>query len=134
MQKTFHVYIMSSRSKNLYTGVTSQLVVRVWKHKTKELGGHTVRYNIDRLVCFEEHATAEEAIAREKEIKSWRRELRVELIESVNPGWYDLSEGWYDTEILAQRPTSNADPYGMTNSGIDVNRKHMWGGGQETER
>lgn len=95
MQKTFHVYILSSRSKNLYTGVTGQLTTRIWQHKTKELGRHTAKYNIDRLVYFEEHPTADEAIVREKEIKSWRRELRVALIESSNPAWDDLSEGWF---------------------------------------
>jgi putative endonuclease len=74
--------------------MTSDLVVRVYQHKTKALGGFTARYNVDRLVYFEEHSTAVEAIAREKELKDWRRELKVELIERENPAWADLSEGW----------------------------------------
>ena len=96
LSKTFHVYLLSSRSRNLYTGVTSDLVARVQQHKTKMYGGHTAKYNIDRLVYFEEFASAAEAIAREKEIKQWRRELRVALIETTNPTWSDLSKDWYD--------------------------------------
>ena len=95
-QKAFWVYFLSSRSRNLYVGVTSDLLTRVHKHKTKALGGFTARYNIDRLVYFEEHPTAEEAIGREKELKDWRRELKIKLIESDNPTWDDLSAGWYD--------------------------------------
>jgi len=68
-RKTFHVYILASRSRNLYIGVTSELVVRVHKHKTEALGGHTAKYNIDRLVYIEEYSTAAEAIGREKELK-----------------------------------------------------------------
>lgn len=94
--KVFHVYILSSRSRNLYVGVTSDLVHRVGQHKAKTFGGHTAKYNIDRLVYFEEHATAEEAIAREKEIKDWRRERRVALIEDRNPTWDDLSAIWFE--------------------------------------
>ncbi len=94
--KAFYVYIMSSRSRNLYVGVTSDLVGRVWQHKTKALGGHTARFNIERLVYFEEFGTAAEAICREKELKDWRRERKVALIEAGNPAWDDLAAGWYD--------------------------------------
>ena len=97
-QKAFFVYILSSRSRNLYVGVTSDLVVRVHKHKTKALGGFTARYNIDRLVYFEEYPMAEQAIAREKELKDWRRELKIKLIESENRAWNDLGSGWYDND------------------------------------
>src|ERR1041384_1236605 len=95
--KAFSVYILSSRSRNLYVGVTNDLVKRVYQHKTKMLGGYTSRYNIDRLVYFEEYPTAEQAITREKELKDWRRELKIELIERENPAWEDLSAGWYDS-------------------------------------
>ena len=110
--KTYFVYILSSRSRNLYTGLTSQIEICVWKHKTKSLGGHTAKYNIDRLVYFEEHTTASEAIAREKEIKSWRRELRISLIESMKPGWVDMSEGWYDDELMAEEKRQKQIPSG----------------------
>jgi putative endonuclease len=95
-ERIFTVYILSSRSRNLYIGVTSNLVVRIYQHKTKALGGFTARYNIDRLVYFEQFSSPQEAIAREKELKDWRRELKTGLIESMNPAWDDLSEGWSD--------------------------------------
>lgn len=99
--KTFFVYLLSSRSRTLYVGMTSNLVTRVWQHKTKAVPGFTARYNIDRLVYFEEFGTADEAIAREKELKDWRREKKVALIEAANPAWEDLSEGWYDPHAIA---------------------------------
>jgi putative endonuclease len=96
-QRVFSVYILSSRSRNLYIGLTGDLVVRVYQHKSKALGGFTARYNIDRLVYFEQYPTAAEAIAREKELKNWRRELKIQLIERENSAWDDLSFGWYDS-------------------------------------
>lgn len=96
-KKTFYAYILSNRSRNLYIGVTSNLIVRVYDHKTKAYGGHTAKYNIDRLVYFEEYPTAMEAIAREKELKLWLRARKIELIEAGNPTWDDLSAGWYDS-------------------------------------
>ena len=95
-RKAFFVYILSSRSRNLYIGVTSNLVMRVHQHKTKVLGGFMARYNIDRLVYFEEYPNASQAIGREKELKDWRRELKTELIDTGNPAGDDLSSGWYD--------------------------------------
>ena len=94
-QKAFYVYILSSRSRNLYICVTSDLVIRVRQHKTKALGGFTARYNINRLVYVEEYPTPTQAFAREKELKDWRRELKIKLIESENPAWDDLSSGLY---------------------------------------
>ena len=96
--KAFWVYILSSRSRNLYVGVTSDLLTRVHKHKTKTLGGFTARYNIDRLVYFEEYPTAIPQYCGKKELKDWRRELKIKLIESENPAWDDLSSGWYNNE------------------------------------
>ncbi len=104
MRKTtqaFRVYILSSRSRNLYTGVTSDLGLRVKQHKEKTLGGFTARYRIDRLVYMEEHATAQDAILRGKQIKAWDRAKRVALIESKNAAWDDLSASWY-TESVGQ--------------------------------
>ncbi len=73
-------------------GVTGYITKRIWQHKQKLIPGFTRRYNLDRLVWFERHATARAAIAREKEIKKWRRAKKIALIESVNPGWGDLSD------------------------------------------
>ncbi|MDP2918788.1 MAG: GIY-YIG nuclease family protein [Dehalococcoidia bacterium] len=89
--KDYYVYIMSNRSSTLYIGVTNDLLRRVAEHKQKITDGFTKRYNIDRLVYFEAGGTAESAIMREKQIKSWGRERKIELIESMNPEWKDLS-------------------------------------------
>lgn len=93
--KTFYVYIMASKSRTLYTGVTSNLERRVRQHQTKLFGGFTPRYNINRLVYFETGGDIVAAIAREKQIKSWRRSKKIALIESMNPNWKDLSAEWY---------------------------------------
>lgn len=98
--RQFYVYILASRSRNLYTGITSNLVQRVYQHKQKQLPGFTARYNIHRLVYYETYQDVRLAISREKEIKKWKREQRVALIESVNPTWEDLSAEWYERESL----------------------------------
>ena len=85
---------MASPSRTLYIGVTNDLVRRVHEHKMKELRGFTAGYNINRLVWFEEFATPADAIAHEKQLKNWRRDKKIQLIESVNPSWDDLSAGW----------------------------------------
>ena len=92
--RTYYVYILASRSKALYTGVTNDLNRRVWEHKQKTKG-HTSKYNITQLVYFEEYGDPMSAIRREKQIKAWRREKRVNLVKSMNPGWKDLSAEWY---------------------------------------
>jgi putative endonuclease len=91
MERTFHVYIMASKSGVLYLGVTSQLAGRVGQHKEKLIPGFTQKYNVTKLVWFEPHATVRAAISREKEIKSWRRAKKIDLIESLNPHWNDLT-------------------------------------------
>jgi putative endonuclease len=91
----FYVYILASRSKRLCTGVSSDLESRVWQHKTRFRLSFASRYNIDRLVYFEDFAYVVDAIAREKQIKAWRREKKVQLIESMNPEWDDMAEHWY---------------------------------------
>jgi putative endonuclease len=93
MERTFHVYIMASKSGVLYVGVTSNLFARTLQHKEKRIPGFTKNYNVTRLVCFEPHSTARAAIAREKEIKKWRRSKKIALIEQLNPTWADLSLG-----------------------------------------
>ena len=89
---------MASRSHTLYVGVTGSLQRRVFEHTWKEHAGFTARYNCDRLVWFEMHQDVQKAIAREKELKGWRRSKKVALIESTNPAWVDLSRDWYECE------------------------------------
>ena len=91
-------YIMASRSHTLYVGITRDLQKRVFQHKWKEHDGFTARYKCDRLVWYESHDEVTKAIAREKELKGWRRARKIALIESVNPAWTDLSRDWYDYE------------------------------------
>ena len=91
----FFVYILASRSRNLYTGVTNDVLRRVMEHKQGIVPGFTSRYHINRLVHTESFRYVREAIAREKEIKGWAREKKIALIEKTNLGWYDLAEEWY---------------------------------------
>lgn len=95
MRKRFWVYIMASRSKCLYVGVTSNLERRVHQHKTRYFRGHTSRYNIRHLVYYEEVPDVRSAMTRERQVKKWRRSKRVALIRGMNPGWRDLSRGWF---------------------------------------
>ena len=98
MTKTYYVYIMANIHGTLYTGVTSDLEKRVYDHKSKLTSGFTKRYNIDRLVYYEETVDIKEAIAREKQVKSWRRAKKIALIQSINPTWKDLSEEWFQDD------------------------------------
>ena len=87
----FHVYLLASgQHGTLYLGVTRDLVRRVSEHKSKAVPGFSRQYRVDRLVWYEEHATALEAIAREKALKKWRRDWKIRLIEEFNPIWTDL--------------------------------------------
>lgn len=83
---------MANRSKTLYVGVTNNLERRVFEHKHKLVLGFTSRYNMNRLVFYEETPDIVSALEREKQIKGWLRARKIELIESANPGWHDLSE------------------------------------------
>ena len=86
-----YVYLMASRKDGtLYAGVTRDLVGRVYQHKTKVMKGFTSRYAVDRLVWFETYDDPVSAITREKEIKKWRRDWKIRLIEESNPDWRDL--------------------------------------------
>jgi putative endonuclease len=95
-QKTYCVYILTNRSKTLYTGVTSKMEQRVWQHKHHVLRGFTANYKIDRLVYFERYSSIHSAIAREKQIKGYTRLKKIALIVSQNPTWKDLSAEWYE--------------------------------------
>jgi len=89
--KTYFVYIMTNKSRTLYTGVTNDLVRRVYEHRHKLVPGFTAKYNITQLVYYEATESILAAIAREKQIKGWLRAKKIALIESQNPGWKDLS-------------------------------------------
>jgi putative endonuclease len=90
--RNYHVYIMSSLSRTLYTEVTNDLERRVLEHKEGKPGSFMARYNVNRLVYFEEFGDINQAIAREKEIKSMTRRRKIKLIESTNLEWRDLSQ------------------------------------------
>jgi len=92
----YFVYIVTNKSGTLYTGVTNDLSRRVYEHKQKLVPGFTKKYNITRLVYFEETDDIKAAIAREKQIKGWLRSKKIALIESLNPKWEDLSINWYE--------------------------------------
>src|SRR5205823_10291421 len=92
----YYVYIIASAARVLYIGFTSKLRERVWKHKTKTFEGFTSHFHFCRLVYFESFDDVRRAIGREKQIKRWRRDKKVKLIESVNPDWHDLSDDWYN--------------------------------------
>jgi methylglutaconyl-CoA hydratase len=93
--RRFYVYMMSSKSRVLYTGVTNNIHRRVWEHKHDEIPGFTSDYRVHRLVYFQSFQYVGNAIAREKTIKGWLRRKKIALIESQNPTWEDLSENWY---------------------------------------
>jgi putative endonuclease len=94
--KRYYVYIMTSPTGTLYTGVTNNLKRRVYEHKHKLTEGFSKKYNIIRLVYYEETGDVQAALAREKQIKGWVRWKKIELIKSVNPKWEDLSEAWFE--------------------------------------
>ena len=96
--KLYYTYIMSSPGGTLYTGVTNNMINRVIAHKEKLLPGFTKKYNINRLVYYEVSPSIRSAIAREKEIKGWKRKKKIALIESQNPKWEDLAEDWFSGE------------------------------------
>ncbi|MDB5408752.1 MAG: Excinuclease subunit-like [Rhodospirillales bacterium] len=94
MEKQFAVYILASRHRGtIYIGMTSDLVTRVWQHKTKAVPGFTSKYDCDRLVYFEMVDNAEAAMTREKQLKKWRRDWKIDLIDTANPDWGDLYPG-----------------------------------------
>ncbi len=93
-KKRYYVYIVASKGRVLYVGMTGFLMARVMQHKAAETDGFTRRYHVDRLVYYEVFRYVNSAIARETEIKAWRREKKVALIEAANPLWHDLAADW----------------------------------------
>jgi putative endonuclease len=92
----YYVYIMTNATGTLYTGVTNDLRRRVYEHKYGLNEGFTKRYHITRLAYFEVVGDVQTALAREKQIKKWRRSKKIALIKATNPTWRDLSEDWYE--------------------------------------
>lgn len=92
--RVYYTYIMGSRSGVLYVGITGDLMTRVLQHKSGAVPGFTSRYRVTRLLYFEEFGSPSEAIAREKELKGWRRKRKLDLMRSTNPKWKDLSAEW----------------------------------------
>ena len=91
MEKQFYVYILASkRNGTLYTGVTSNLIKRIWQHKNELLEGFSKKYKVKNLVYYEVHNNVGSALTREKQIKKWRRAWKLRLIEEKNPEWKDL--------------------------------------------
>lgn len=93
----YYVYILSNKvNGTLYIGITNDLHRRVYEHKSKVLKGFTRKYNIDKLMYYEEFNNVKQAILREKRLKKWNREWKIELIEENNKDWLDLAQDFYD--------------------------------------
>ena len=91
MEKCYYVYILASkRYGTLYIGVTNNLLKRVWEHKEKLVPGFTAEYAVDQLVYFEKYSDVNEALAREKQLKNWKRQWKINMINEHNPEWNDL--------------------------------------------
>ena len=91
----YYVYILSNwNNKVIYTGITSNIERRLYEHKNKLIEGFTEKYNVNKLVYIESCNDVKDAIAREKQIKGWKREKKNVLIESINKNWEDISESW----------------------------------------
>ncbi len=96
MIRAYWVYILASRSRVLYTGVTNDLARRVHEHKQGLIPGFTQQYRVTRLVYFEQFGDIGDAIAREKQIKGWVRARKLKLIEERNSAWADLAQNWFE--------------------------------------
>jgi putative endonuclease len=91
--KTYYIYILASKKNGtLYIGVTSNLKQRIYQHKHHNNKGFTQKYNVNLLVYFEIYSDVRDAISREKQLKWWKREWKIDLIEKINPDWKDLYE------------------------------------------
>jgi putative endonuclease len=121
--KRYYVYIMASRSLNLYTGVTNNIYQRALQHKAGEIDGFTKNYNINRLVYYETLQHIGNAIAREKQIKSWTRAKKIALIKQANPSWVDLAEGWGEKFEMQIPRFARDDKGSKTNEDVrDIDR------------
>jgi len=104
----YYVYILASLSGTLYIGITDKLERRMVEHKEGLIPGFTKQYSVHRLVYFESYSDVRNAIRREKQLKGWRREKKIALIESVNPSWKDLARAWYEDRGPSTRDRDKA--------------------------
>ena len=102
--RQYYVYIMTGMSRTLYVGVTSNLERRLYEHKGSLAPGFTAHYRLNRLVYYETTSDILSAIAREKQVKAWRRSKKMALIRTMNPEWRDLSEDWNGRKDQIPRP------------------------------
>ena len=108
-ERRYYVYILASKSRGLYVGVTGFLMARVLQHKSGTSESFTQKYKVNRLVYYEVFRYVNNAIARETEIKKWRRKKKVLLIEEDNPTWEDLAEEWGKPALIKRADSSPAD-------------------------
>ncbi len=95
--KAMYVYVLASKTRRLYVGVTNDLIRRISQHRDGTIRGFTSKYTINRLVYYEPLDDPMLAIRREKQIKSWARVKKLALVESMNPGWVDYAEHWFES-------------------------------------
>ncbi len=109
-ERRYYVYSMASESRVIYVGVTGFLMARVLRHKAGEGGAFTRKYRVHRLVYFQSFRNIGDAIARETEIKGWRREKKVALTHTDNPTWEDLAEGWGGPAVMRVSAKADSSP------------------------
>ena len=109
-ERTYYVYIMASKGRVIYVGVTGFLMARVLRHRAGKGGEFARRYQAHRLVYFSSFRNVGDAIARETQIKKWRREKKVALIEERNPTWEDLAEGWGGPAVMTVSGKADSSP------------------------
>jgi len=106
--KQYYVYMMSSKTRTLYVGITNNLERRVYEHKQKLIPGFTSKYDLTWLVYCAETNDVREAIAREKQLKGWSRAKKVALIEEMNPEWEDLAATWFSNDQVFTRESDSS--------------------------
>lgn len=109
-ERRYYVYIMASKSRVLYVGMTGFLMTRVLRHKASDGGAFTQKYRVHRLVYYQSFQNVGDAIARETEIKKWRREKKVALIHADNPTWEDLAAGWGEAAVMKLSRKAGSSP------------------------
>jgi putative endonuclease len=109
-EKCYYVYVMASKSRVIYVGMTGFLMARILRHREGEGGEFTRKYRVHRLVYYEVFQSVGKAIARETEIKKWRREKKVALICKENPTWQDLAEGWGGPAVMTVTAKAGSSP------------------------
>ena len=141
-RKNYCVYIMGSISGTLYIGMTSNLYKRIFMHKFHRLEGFTAQYEVDRLLYVESYDDVHKAIAREKQLKGWRRDRKIALFERVNPHWVDLAKDWCPKTQFEDRGASTPPEHSRSersssaqhdNTGVSVRSKVHKAHKRETE-